>query len=298
MKIPISQLLLNADLAAQYRKYKRHNRSPAAYLKRLPIVLHGKDGFLVLFGRAKIEAAKLAGTISIDCIVRHEAGPEVRSALALAEMYYSRGTPATTIARGFIDYRDTYHVTQQELGRRMGLTPGVLHHYESLIRRLDPSLGNKVDSGELTFKEARSISDIKNFARQREIAQPFIDGRLSSVHVERIVKQAKEDERLSVDEIIDWVVKEQPLPQRTPEPTAAIQRPAPVEADTQLLENAVLKIAGELDAMRLQVIPEYRRLRLASSLRILDGRVKSALVELTVGQRDKLFPLEKREASS
>ena len=51
----------------------------------------------------------------------------------------------------------------------------------------------------------------------------------------------------------------------------------------KLIENAVLKIAGELDAMQLQVIPEYRRLKLISSLRILDSRLKSALVSLNGG---------------
>ncbi|MCH2530120.1 MAG: hypothetical protein MK032_03125, partial [Dehalococcoidia bacterium] len=53
--------------------------------------------------------------------------------------------------------------------------------------------------------------------------------------------------------------------------------------DTALIENAVLKIAGELDALQLQVIPEYRRLKLISSLRNLDSRLKSALMTLNGG---------------
>ena len=135
-----------------------------------------------------------------------------------------------------------------------------------------------MNTGELTFKEARSIADIEDHARQREIAQPFIEGRLSSVHVERIVGRAKTAASLTIEEIIEEVVNGKRAPDRQPEPAPVIQPARPVEADTRLIENAVLKIAGELDAMQLQVIPEYRRLKLISSLRILDSRLKSALV--------------------
>ena len=68
-----------------------------------------------------------------------------------------------------------------------------------------------------------------------------------------------------------------------PDPTPVFQRARPVEANTALIENAILKIAGELDALQLQVNPEYRRLKLISSLRILDCRLKSALMTLNGG---------------
>ena len=187
------------------------------------------------------------------------------------------------LGRAFMEYRDSHEVTQQELARRTGITPGTIHHYESLIRTLDPALGERVNSGELTFKEARSIADIDDHVRQREIAQPFIDGRLSSVHVERIVGRAKTSATLSIEDIIEEVVNGKRAPEREREPVAVIQPAIPVEADTALIENAVLKIAGELDAMQLQVIPEYRRLKLISSLRILDSRLKSALASLNGG---------------
>ena len=140
-----------------------------------------------------------------------------------------------------------------------------------------------MNTGELTFKEARSIADIEDHARQREIAQPFIEGRLSSVHVERIVGRAKTSSTLSIEDIIEEVVNGKRAAEADPEPTPVFQRARPVEADTALIENAVLKIAGELDALQLQVIPEYRRLKLISSLRILDSRLKSALMTLNGG---------------
>ena len=87
----------------------------------------------------------------------------------------------------------------------------------------------------------------------------------------------------AIEDIIEEVINGKRAPERQPEPAPVIQQARPIEVDTQLIENAVLKIAGELDAMQLQVIPEYRRLKLISSLRILDSRLKSALVSLNGG---------------
>jgi len=251
--------------------------------KRDPVVLSTTNGYLLLAGGRKLTAAKAAGEILIECTIKEEVTEQERWELSLAEQYHSSLVPAMDLGRAFMEYRDTHEVTQQELARRTGITPGTIHHYESLIRTLDPALGERVNSGELTFKEARSIADIENHVRQREIAQPFIEGRLSSVHVERIVGRAKTSATLSIEDIIDEVVNGKRTPEREPEPAPVIQPAIPVEADTALIENAILRIAGELDAMQLQVIPEYRRLKLISSLRILDSRLKSALLSLNGG---------------
>ncbi len=283
MKIPIDQIFPDPDLPRPTGLHVRRESARSVRSKRDPVVLSTDNGYLLLAGERKLTAAREAGEITVECTVKETVSPQERWELSLSEQYHSSMVPAMTLGRAFMEYRDTHEVTQQELARRTGITPGTIHHYESLIRTLDPSLGEKVNSGELTFKEARSIADIEDYTRQREIAQPFVEGRLSSVHVERIVGRAKTASTLTIEEIIQEVVNGKRALERYVNP-APILRPAkPVEADTQLIENAVLKIAGELDALQLQVIPEYRRLKLISSLRILDSRLKSALVNLNGG---------------
>jgi len=51
------------------------------------------------------------------------------------------------------------------------------------------------------------------------------------------------------------------------------------------------EVAGLLDAMQLQTIPEYRRLKLMSTLRILDGKTKAAFRFLTAGSADSWWQL-------
>ncbi len=280
MKIPISQIFPNPDRPQSNRPDGRRKPNRSVRSHRDPVVLTVDRGYLLLVGERKLDAAKTAGEVMIECTVKESITPQERQELSLAEQYFSSLTPAMDLGRAFMEYRDTHVMTQQEFARRTRITAGTIHHYESLIRYLDPGLGEKVNSGELTFKEARSIADLEGHTRQREIAQPFIDGRLSSVHIERVIIRAKAASGLSVEQIVDEVLNGVPVPDPAPEPALVIRPALPVEVDTQLIENAVLKIAGELDALRVQTIPEYRRLKLVSSLRVLDSRMQSVMANL------------------
>ena len=255
MKIPVDQIFPDPDLPRPSTKKTRRESTRSMRSKRNPVVLSTDNGYLLLSGERKLSAARDAGEALVECTVKDVVIDQERWEFSLSEQYHSALVPPMQLGRAFMEYRDSHEITQQELARRTGITPGTIHHYESLIRTLDPDLGEKVDSGELTFKEARSIADIEDHVRQREIAKPFIEGRLSSVHVERIVGRAKTSATMSIEDIIDEVVNGKRAPEREPEPTPVIQPAMPVEADTALIENAVLKIAGELDVMQLQVIP-------------------------------------------
>lgn len=283
LKVPIAKIVpdpqTQASKKANVRELPRGSRTA-----RDPVVLVDNDRFVLLAGARKLRTAQEAGEKEVECTVKESVTDQERWELLLAEQYHSSLVPPMDLGQAFIDYRDSYDVTQQELARRTGITPGTIHHYESLIRTLAPGLGGKVNSGELTFKEARSIADIDDHERQLEIAKPFVDGRLSSVHVERIVGRAKNAPELSVDQIIEEVVNGK-RPAQRPEPDEPeIREPqAPRERNTESLENMVLHLAGELDALPLQVIPEYRRLKLISCLRILDSRLRASLESLNTG---------------
>ena len=284
MKILIASIVPDPQTAERsqesVRELPRGSRTA-----RDPVVLIDNDRYVLLSGARKLRTAKEAGEKEVECTVKESVTDQERWELLLAEQYHSSLVPPMDLGQAFIEYRDRYDITQQELARRTGITPGTIHHYESLIRTLAPGLGGKVNSGELTFKEARSIADIDDHDRQMEIAKPFVDGVLSSVHVERIVGRAKNAPELSIDQIIEEVVNgKRPAQKPEPEEVEVTEPQGPRERNTESLENMVLHLAGELDALPMQVIPEYRRLKLISSLRILDSRLRSALVSLNTGR--------------
>jgi ParB/RepB/Spo0J family partition protein len=291
MRIPIEQILPDPDIYDQDKKGSRPGElrpeSRPSGARRPPVVVKDTRGrYMLVAGARQWRAARDAGEREIDCTVKDGLSDQEREEMRLAEMYHNALVPPMELGKAFMRYRDSYTVTQQELARRTGITPGTIHHYESLIRTLDPDLGRKVDSGELTFKEARSIADILDHVRQREIAAPFLDGRLSSVHVERVVGRAKNAPSVPIEQLIEEVLNGARAAEPAHEPAPVIAPPTPVapRPDTDSIENSVLKLAGEIDALRLQTIPEYRRLKLISSLRILDSRLKSSLAHLNGGQ--------------
>ena len=305
MKIPVSRIVKDAehsDVRGGSRENgdaRRRGASPSyrrsARGTRPPIVRPAGDStYLLVVGARHWRDSVAAGETEMECNVRDDLTEQDVRELQLAERYHTASMPPMGLGKAFMVYRDTYNVTQQELARRTGITPGTIHHYESLIRTLDPELGKHVDSGELTFKEARSIADISDFERQAEIAEPFLSGRLSSVYVERVVGLAKSAPELSVEQIIEEVVNGRKAP--APEPLPVKEPQEPGVFDASRLAGGILEVAGELDALQLQAVPEYRRLKLISSLRILETRVSMALTFLNSGQAvesDVLRPMGK-----
>lgn len=294
MLLPVHSIIPDPD---QPRKLPRKGRSASTsddlrtLELRQPLVVRpvpdragesDAPAYVIVVGERLWMAARRSGLTDIDGQLRADIGEQEVRELQLSENYHHEKIPAMQLGRAFLEYREQHSVTQQELARRTSITPGTIHHYESLIRNLDPELGKKVDSGELTFKEARSIADIDEHSRQREIAAPFVSGQLSSVYVERIVGRAKNFPGKSIDDLLDEVVNgARPAPE--PEPAPPARAPEPVIRQRKDLEGMLLQLAGQLDSLPLQTIPEYRRLKLVSTLRILDSRVQLALHHLSTG---------------
>ena len=289
LKVPIELIFPDPGLPSEpaaTRAAERH-RGRASETPIVQPIAEG--GYMLLSGRRGVKAAREAGAAEVEVKVRKRVSRQERQELRLSEQYHNGLVPPMVMAKEFFSYRKSHGITQQELARRTGITPGTIHHYESLIRTLDPRLGKRVDAGDLTFKEARSIADIDGHKRQREIAEPFLSGRLSSVHVERIVGRAKSSPELTIEQLIAEVVDgaRRPNPEPPPQPEISepeMQQAAPQPMGITNLENTALMLAGELGTLPLQVIPEYRRLNLISSLRILNSRLSTALTFLNSGQ--------------
>ena len=289
LKVPIELIFPDPGLPSEpaaTRAAERH-RGRASETPIVQPIAEG--GYMLLSGRRGVKAAREAGAAEVEVKVRKRVSRQERQELRLSEQYHNGLVPPMVMAKEFFSYRKSHGITQQELARRTGITPGTIHHYESLIRTLDPRLGKRVDASDLTFKEARSIADIDGHKRQREIAEPFLSGRLSSVHVERIVGRAKSSPELTIEQLIAEVVDgaRRPNPEPAPQPEISepeMQQAAPQPMGITNLENTALMLAGELGTLPLQVIPEYRRLNLISSLRILNSRLSTALTFLNSGQ--------------
>ena len=239
-----------------------------------PIVVKDKNGFLLFSGEKVYRNAIKNNKSKIDCNIKEKI--EDISSINLSEIYFSGLKTPTEIAKEFINFRKSHNISQQELSRRTGITPGTIHHYESLIKKLNPLLLKALDKGDLTFKEARCIADIDDFDLQHKISKPFISGEVSSVYVEKIIGNIKKNPKTPIEKIFKSVINGNEIK------PAAKKENEIVNSDSKGLsiEEKILHFAIELDSVKEEEIPEYRRLRVISTLKILDSKIKSTLNHL------------------
>ncbi len=291
MRIAIENILPDPERPEYDRAHRAWARRRRQ--RRMPVVLAEQGKFYLLCGHNTIDAAQRAGEDIVECVVRQGVSDEEREEFRLADEYFSSLLPPIKMAESFINYREKYHVTQQELARRTGITAGTVHHYESLRKTLSPKLQEHVDRGKLTFKEARCIADIDGHQRQEELAQPFIDSRLSSVYVEELVSKAKANPTAAPSDLIAEYVVDKPVVEdpSVNAPTNDVTENGHnlihierlngrYEDDLEGMQEDAFLLAGSLEKLVSAEIPEYRRLRLVSTLRILSSRLNIALDHL------------------
>tara|TARA_S200000501_G_C20716942_1_gene696656 strand:- start:76 stop:966 length:891 start_codon:yes stop_codon:yes gene_type:complete len=279
MDIEINSIDFDADSTIKLESRKETKRWSKFSNQFIPVVEKlSKNKYKLISGAEKIHIATEKGEPTVNCNVITELNEEEKGALDLRLSYQGSETCSITLGEKFLEFRKKFSITQQELAKKTGITPGTIHHYESLIKTLAPKLKANVKNKELTFKEARSIADIDDYDRQLQLAKPFLKGELSSVHVEKIVSLAKKHPTTEVKLIIESVTKgKQIIEKKKPEPENKLTE-SPIDFGS--IDSRILKISAEIDLIQSEEIPEFKRLKLISSLRILQSRTQLALTSL------------------
>src|SRR3990167_7360650 len=206
----------------------------------------------------------------------------------LAALYRSRnGARPSPVALGdaFLACRRELGISEQELARRTGITPGVIHHHESVTFLPEPYKTHTA-TGKLRFKEARTLADLGWYHRRNsdraayietdprfeEIAALFISDRLSSVWVEKIVGVAHDDPAATVDEIVQRVISKAPRKPRGYVDTSHPPR-QPIEASTATVRDHILALAGEVEAWGMAEHCEVERMPVLAAARLLTDRL-------------------------
>jgi len=281
LKINIANIEFDAESTAKLESRKENKRWSKFSNQFIPVVNKvSNKKYKLVSGAEKIHLANEKGEDSVECNLASELNLEQKGALSLRLLYQSSDICPINLGEEFLAFRETFSVTQQELAKKTGITPGTIHHYESLIKTLAPSLKKHVKEKNLTFKEARSIADIEDHEKQFELAKPFLEGILSSVHVEKIVSLAKKYPKVEVNMIIESVTKGKPIVEKALEVDKVDNKIEANSIDFNTIESRVLDLSTEIDLIQSEEIPEFKRLKLISSLRILQSRTQLALSSL------------------
>src|SRR3990167_2192522 len=195
------------------------------------------------------------------------------TAAGVAAAYAAKDLSPVSLGDLMLRCRRELGISQQELARRSGITPGTLHHYESCALLPEPYRGYAVN-GRLTFKEARSLADLNHHdPRFDDIANIFVHGRLSSAYVESVVHEAKADPSAAVDVIVERALSDAPRKPKSWTPTAKRERRC---VDVTNIEAHILALAGEVEAWGIGEHCEVERLPVMAAARILCDRLRHA----------------------
>ena len=151
-----------------------------------PIVLKHKNYYLLYSGEKIYRNAKNKNKSKIDCNIKENI-KDIQS-INLSEIYFSGLKTPTKIAKDFIKFRKTNNISQQELSRRTGITPGAIHHYEK-VQSSGPQTSidyshliecNSTDPGAQSVSNVEYERRLQDKKRQIKLLQPnylnnFID---------------------------------------------------------------------------------------------------------------------------
>ena len=283
MEVPIKNLIKTINLDEISKSNKNLNKLKKIKKYSSPIVSKNTDGsFKIFSGTNQIIEAKNKGQKNIKCLLFEDLNDQAKLEIEIQNSYEVPQVNSLHLGNLLVAYRKKFKTTQQELARRTGITAGTIHHYESLITTLAPELTDHLNTGKLTFKEARSIADIDDTKRQLEIAKPFIDGKLSSVYVEKIVSMAKNNQELEIEIIIDNVINGKPIEKPKSQPQL-LETKETKKKEMASIESRILDLSAEIASLQMKNVAEFKRLKLISTLRILESRVKLTLSFLNSG---------------
>ncbi len=197
------------------------------------------------------------------------------------------GNRAIELSRLTVRFRKATGRTYQEITKILDVTPGQVHHYVSLTQDLSANAREALAAGRIPFKVGRTLADLP-LQRQDALLPFFLSRRVTSVHVEDVIRQAKAHLDWSAEECIEpaLAIARQPAPQ--PEPVAAEAPP-----DVNLVEDiqrSALALAGKLQMLKLRPATYVEAASLRRPLDLLARELMSARV--TVGHDSRPSPVD------
>lgn len=165
----------------------------------------GEGRHMIIEGEERWRAARQAGLEQLLCVSEDIIDDDAHLMQLIASVRHDE-IPESELAIGIAKYLDSHpDTTQAELANCLGWNKSDVSIFYR-IAKLPVELFNRLQSGDLEFKEVRELVRIKSGKRQMEVAQPFIDGTLTSEHISKVVTVAKEKPKKPVSEIIAEVV--------------------------------------------------------------------------------------------
>jgi ParB family transcriptional regulator, chromosome partitioning protein len=150
------------------------------------LVRPGKDGrYTLIAGERRTKASRQAGRETIPAIVR-EVSNQQAAELTVIENLQRENLNCMDQARAFVMLSQTFQLTQDQIGVRVGMSRGTIANYMRLVR-LPEEVQRYLITGELTYSHARELLNLEEPQIIVKVARRAVKEMLSVEQLEKLI---------------------------------------------------------------------------------------------------------------
>lgn len=160
-----------------------------------PLIVQKQDDYYrIIAGERRWRAAKMAGLKKVPVIIKDLSEKELLE-ISLIENLQREDLNPIEEAEGYQKLLDDFHMTQEELAKRVSKSRSAITNTVRLLK-LEDSVRHLVSNGALTSGHARTLLSLEDKNLQKEAAERIIRDGLSVRDTERLVKSLAAPKRV------------------------------------------------------------------------------------------------------
>jgi ParB family chromosome partitioning protein len=152
-----------------------------------PIVVRpGMEGrFVLILGERRLRASKLAEKSEIPAIIKRVSEQQAAE-MTLVENLQRQDLNCVEQAEAFANLSTQFKLTQEEIGKRAGISREQVSNYMRLLS-LPESVVGALQTGKLTYSHARTLLHLRDHTEIEKFAHKAIEEKLSVAKLEDLV---------------------------------------------------------------------------------------------------------------
>ena len=155
------------------------------------IVREGANGYELVAGERRWRASRIAGLKTVPCIVR-DFDDRQNAIVAIIENMQREDLNPIEEARGLKSMTEKYGFTQEQVSASLGRSRTYIANSIRLLK-LPPEIQEYVSSGQMSAAHGRTIINIPDKVKQKEIADKIIRNDLSVRATEKLAERVKDE---------------------------------------------------------------------------------------------------------
>jgi len=176
-----------------------------------PIVVRpGEEGhYHLILGERRLRASKIAGLETIPAIVKRVSQQQAAE-MTIVENLQRQDLNCLEQANAFANLSKQFHMTQEQIGERVGLSRSAVSNYMRLLD-LPSGVQEAVWLGKLSYSHARLLSRLKDDVQIWSLAKRVMEEKMSVEQLEAVMigvpKPGKDPNKVSMARWVDPNVK-------------------------------------------------------------------------------------------